>query len=56
MRDPKTAKDWWLGKNPTEALQADWLKIVYAIAASAGCRTDFLGGMAGPPGPNANWY
>jgi hypothetical protein len=49
MRDPKLAVDWWLGKNPTEAMQAEWLKIVYAAAAQAGVERIFWEGWQDRP-------
>lgn len=30
MRDPLAAPHWWLGKNPDEAAQAEWIRTVYA--------------------------
>jgi hypothetical protein len=32
MRDPKAAPDWWLGKNPSEAVQAEWVRTAYTQA------------------------
>lgn len=29
MKDPQSAPNWWLGKNPSEQEQANWLKTVY---------------------------
>jgi len=41
MTDPKTAKDWWLGKNPTETIQAEWVKTVLLKPRSWGVTAVF---------------
>jgi len=32
MRDPRAAPNWWLGKNPDETVQAEWVKTIYTGA------------------------
>ncbi len=29
MADPSSSKNWWLGANPTETVQADWITKIY---------------------------
>jgi polysaccharide biosynthesis protein PslG len=47
--DASGAAAWWLGKNPTEIMQAEWLKIVYTIAAGAGVERIFWEGWQDRP-------
>jgi hypothetical protein len=30
MKDPLAAPNWWLGKNPTESIQAGWIGTIYS--------------------------
>lgn len=32
LQDPKAAPDWWLGRNPTETVQAEWVRDAYGKA------------------------
>jgi hypothetical protein len=50
MGSPGAAKDWWLGKNPTEKVQAEWLKILYTNAREMGAGTVFWQGLTDRPG------
>jgi polysaccharide biosynthesis protein PslG len=34
MQDPGAAPNWWLGKNPTETVQAEWVRTLYGKALS----------------------
>jgi hypothetical protein len=44
MTDPKATRDWWLGKNPTEALQADWLNLIMTQVPTWGVEKVFWEG------------
>lgn len=33
MKDPGATPNWWLGKNPTENHQADWVRLLYTQVA-----------------------
>jgi hypothetical protein len=50
MRDPASAKAWWLGKNPSEIMQAEWLTMIGAIAAQTGVERIFWEGWQDRPG------
>jgi hypothetical protein len=50
MQHPDSTAPWWLGKNPTESMQAEWLKMAYAIAARAGVERIFWEGWQDHPG------
>ena len=53
MADPKAAANWWLGKNPTETMQAEWLKILLAMAANTGVERLFWEGWQDHPHPTS---
>jgi len=50
MADPKAAANWWLGKNPTESVQADWARLVMTQVPTWGVAKVFWEGWRDQPG------
>jgi len=50
MKDATLAKNWWLGKNPNEQVQADWAKVLFSQAPTWGVEHVFWEGWQDQPG------